>query len=115
MRAALVVNAYDAGNWGDAAIVEGLISSLRAVGFDHIAVAPVDWVHAHGLDKTVGRAMAYLFNGAVQHKTANEASDLVSNRGNSQAAALKVVIEQNAPLELLPCDAIIGEGSIPAG
>lgn len=45
MKAALVVNAYDAGNWGDAAIVEGLISSLRSVGFDHIAVAPVDWAH----------------------------------------------------------------------
>lgn len=43
MSRALVVNAYAMGNWGDAAIVEGLLASLRRAGFGTIAVAPVDW------------------------------------------------------------------------
>lgn len=38
-----MVNAYAVGNWGDAAIVEGLVASLRQAGFETIAVAPVDW------------------------------------------------------------------------
>ena len=40
---ALIVNAYAIGNWGDAAIVEGIIDSLRRAGFATVAVAPVDW------------------------------------------------------------------------
>ena len=43
MTRALVVNAYDVGNWGDAAIVEAVIASVRNAGFDHVTVAPVDW------------------------------------------------------------------------
>lgn len=40
---ALIVNAYSTGNWGDAAIIEGMIATVRAAGFDHVEVAPVDW------------------------------------------------------------------------
>jgi polysaccharide pyruvyl transferase WcaK-like protein len=40
---ALVVNAYAIGNWGDTAIAEGVIGSLRGAGFDRVTVAPVDW------------------------------------------------------------------------
>jgi len=43
VKRALVVNAYAQGNWGDSAIVEGVIDSLRSAGFDHVALAPVDW------------------------------------------------------------------------
>jgi polysaccharide pyruvyl transferase WcaK-like protein len=43
MARALIVNAYATGNWGDAAIVESMVESLRASGFDSIAIAPVDW------------------------------------------------------------------------
>jgi polysaccharide pyruvyl transferase WcaK-like protein len=43
MRRALVINAYLLGNWGDTAITEGVISALREVGFDHIALAAMDW------------------------------------------------------------------------
>ena len=43
MKRALVVNAYAQGNWGDSAIVEGVVDSLRSAGFDHVALAPVDW------------------------------------------------------------------------
>ena len=39
MKTALVVNAYSLGNWGDTAITEGVISSLRSAGFDHIVGA----------------------------------------------------------------------------
>jgi colanic acid/amylovoran biosynthesis protein len=40
---ALIVNAYSVDNRGDAAIVAGLINSLRAAGFTQIAVAPRGW------------------------------------------------------------------------
>ncbi len=40
---ALIVNAYAVGNWGDAAIVAGIMESLRLAGVERIAVAPVDW------------------------------------------------------------------------
>lgn len=43
MKRALVVNAYAQGNWGDSAIVEGVVDSLHRAGFDHVALAPVDW------------------------------------------------------------------------
>ena len=31
------------GNWGDAAIVEGIVDSVRRAGFATVTVAPVDW------------------------------------------------------------------------
>src|SRR5918999_1693934 len=40
---ALIVNAYATGNRGDAAIVEGIVDSLRRAGYATVAVAPVDW------------------------------------------------------------------------
>ncbi len=43
MSRVLIVNAYDIGNWGDAAIVEGMIASIRAAGHTHVTVAAVDW------------------------------------------------------------------------
>lgn len=43
MKRALIVNAYATGNWGDAAIVEGMIQTLHEVGIGHVTVAPVDW------------------------------------------------------------------------
>ena len=39
----LIVNAYSVRNRGDAAIVRGLIATLRQLGHDHIAVAPRGW------------------------------------------------------------------------
>jgi colanic acid/amylovoran biosynthesis protein WcaK/AmsJ len=42
-RRALVVNTYSLGNWGDTAIAEGLIDALRVAGYEHVAMAPVDW------------------------------------------------------------------------
>jgi polysaccharide pyruvyl transferase WcaK-like protein len=53
---ALVVNNYTPRNLGDAAIVEGLVHSLRMAGYDHIAVAAIypddDW-SALGVDQVV--------------------------------------------------------------
>jgi polysaccharide pyruvyl transferase WcaK-like protein len=43
MTNVLIVNAYAIGNWGDTAIVEGLIHALRMAGATRIAVAPSDW------------------------------------------------------------------------
>jgi polysaccharide pyruvyl transferase WcaK-like protein len=43
VRRALIVNAYAIGNWGDTAIIEGVIDSLRTAGFAEVTVAPVDW------------------------------------------------------------------------
>ena len=43
MSHALVVNAYSVGNWGDVAIVEGIVASLRGTGYERVTVAPVDW------------------------------------------------------------------------
>jgi polysaccharide pyruvyl transferase WcaK-like protein len=40
---ALIVNAYSVENRGDAAIVAGLIRSLREAGFERVAVAPRGW------------------------------------------------------------------------
>ncbi len=40
---ALIVNAYAIGNWGDAAIVDGMLGSLRSAGFTRVSIAPVDW------------------------------------------------------------------------
>jgi polysaccharide pyruvyl transferase WcaK-like protein len=40
---ALIVNAYAMGNRGDAAIVEGIVDSVRRAGFATVTVAPVDW------------------------------------------------------------------------
>jgi colanic acid/amylovoran biosynthesis protein len=56
---ALVVNAYAIGNHGDAAIVQGLIHSLREAGASHVTVAPRGWRteqaawHALGADGVV--------------------------------------------------------------
>ncbi len=43
MSHALVVDAYAIGNHGDAAIVQGLIQSLREAGATRVVVAPVGW------------------------------------------------------------------------
>ena len=54
MRRALVVNAYSTGNWGDTAIVEGLIGSLRSAGYDEVTIAPVDWRSGASAWRTLG-------------------------------------------------------------
>ena len=54
MKRALVVNAYSTGNWGDTAIVEGLIGSLRSAGYDEVTVAPVDWRSGASAWRTLG-------------------------------------------------------------
>lgn len=53
-KRALIVNAYAIGNWGDAAIVEGVIHSLRTSGFSHITIAPVDWASNQGAWRQLG-------------------------------------------------------------
>ena len=71
MSHALVVNAYSVGNWGDVAIVEGIVASLRGTGYERVTVAPVDWAEdrsswiALGADDVV-RPLVSLYTGRAE-------------------------------------------------